>query len=273
MALSLDALRPAEPPDARQRRAWPRLPPERRWPCRCSRCRTIPGNAGAASRLRQRARRGSRGLFVFAGALGLTAWGALRDVQGRVGLRTSRRCSGRWSACSRSTSRGSRWPSPAPSSASSRCLRAATAAPPRRHSSAPRTAVVMPVYNEATARVFASLAGDDRGDRAHGPRRALRLFHPVRLHAARRLGGRGARLLRAARARWAAACAIYYRHRKRNIGRKAGNIEDFVTRWGGAYEHMLVLDADSLMTGDLHRRASPPRWRPIRTPASSRRCR
>ena len=30
---------------------------------------------------------------------------------------------------------------------------------------------------------------------------------------------------------------------------KAGNIADFVTRWGGHYEHMIVLDADSLMTG------------------------
>ena len=34
------------------------------------------------------------------------------------------------------------------------------------------------------------------------------------------------------------------------MSRKAGNIADFVTRWGGAYEHMVVLDADSLMTGD-----------------------
>jgi len=29
---------------------------------------------------------------------------------------------------------------------------------------------------------------------------------------------------------------------------KTIDIEDFVARWGGAYEHMLVLDADSLMT-------------------------
>jgi membrane glycosyltransferase len=41
---------------------------------------------------------------------------------------------------------------------------------------------------------------------------------------------------------------VYYRHRRRNTSRKAGNIADFVTRWGGAYEHMVVLDADSLMT-------------------------
>jgi membrane glycosyltransferase len=42
---------------------------------------------------------------------------------------------------------------------------------------------------------------------------------------------------------------VYYRHRPKNSARKAGNIADFVSRWGGHYEHMVVLDADSLMTG------------------------
>ena len=41
---------------------------------------------------------------------------------------------------------------------------------------------------------------------------------------------------------------VYYRHRRKNLNRKAGNIADFVTRWGGAYPNMVVLDADSLMT-------------------------
>jgi membrane glycosyltransferase len=43
---------------------------------------------------------------------------------------------------------------------------------------------------------------------------------------------------------------IYYRHRSRNIARKAGNIGEWVSRFGGHYDHMLVLDADSLMEGD-----------------------
>lgn len=43
---------------------------------------------------------------------------------------------------------------------------------------------------------------------------------------------------------------IYYRHRNRNTGRKAGNVGDWVTRFGGHYAHMVVLDADSLMEGD-----------------------
>jgi len=43
---------------------------------------------------------------------------------------------------------------------------------------------------------------------------------------------------------------VYYRHRTKNTARKAGNISEWVTRFGGAYDHMLVLDADSLMDGD-----------------------
>lgn len=45
------------------------------------------------------------------------------------------------------------------------------------------------------------------------------------------------------------SCRIFYRHRQKNLGRKAGNIAEWVTRFGGRYDHMIVLDADSLMTG------------------------
>jgi membrane glycosyltransferase len=43
---------------------------------------------------------------------------------------------------------------------------------------------------------------------------------------------------------------IFYRHRPQNTARKSGNIEDWIKRFGSAYDHMIVLDADSLMTGD-----------------------
>ncbi|HET7848444.1 MAG TPA: glucans biosynthesis glucosyltransferase MdoH [Pseudolabrys sp.] len=43
---------------------------------------------------------------------------------------------------------------------------------------------------------------------------------------------------------------LYYRHRADNSGRKAGNIGEWVRRFGGAYDHMIVLDADSLMEGE-----------------------
>ena len=46
------------------------------------------------------------------------------------------------------------------------------------------------------------------------------------------------------------AANVYYRHRRENTARKSGNIEDWIKRFGAGYCHMIILDADSLMTGD-----------------------
>jgi membrane glycosyltransferase len=43
---------------------------------------------------------------------------------------------------------------------------------------------------------------------------------------------------------------IYYRHRERRVKRKSGNIDDFCRRFGHQYEYMIILDADSVMTGE-----------------------
>jgi len=43
---------------------------------------------------------------------------------------------------------------------------------------------------------------------------------------------------------------LFYRHRADNHARKSGNIEDWVKRFGGGYEFMVILDADSVMTGE-----------------------
>lgn len=111
-----------------------------------------------------------------------------------------------------------------------------------------RTAVLSPVYNEATARVFASLYAMIEDIEATGQIAHFDFFilsdttQPDAWIAEERA-------FRDLRARLAGRAQVFYRHRPKNIGRKAGNIEDFVTRWGGSYAHMLVLDADSLMTG------------------------
>jgi membrane glycosyltransferase len=44
---------------------------------------------------------------------------------------------------------------------------------------------------------------------------------------------------------------IFYRHRRVNIKRKSGNIADFLRRWSRNYDYMIVLDADSLMSGEM----------------------
>jgi len=43
---------------------------------------------------------------------------------------------------------------------------------------------------------------------------------------------------------------VYYRRRPDNTGRKPGNIAEWLKRWGGAYDYMLLLDADSRMSAD-----------------------
>jgi membrane glycosyltransferase len=55
---------------------------------------------------------------------------------------------------------------------------------------------------------------------------------------------------------WAEICRsldafdrIFYRRRRVNLKRKSGNIADFCRRWGRSYRYMIVLDADSIVTG------------------------
>ncbi len=42
---------------------------------------------------------------------------------------------------------------------------------------------------------------------------------------------------------------IFYRRRTDNTGKKAGNVAEFCRSWGKRYDHMIVLDADSLLSG------------------------
>src|SRR6185503_18331787 len=42
---------------------------------------------------------------------------------------------------------------------------------------------------------------------------------------------------------------LHYRRRTLNTGYKAGNLEEFARRCRGQYQHMIVLDADSVMSG------------------------
>ena len=41
---------------------------------------------------------------------------------------------------------------------------------------------------------------------------------------------------------------FWYRRRRDNVQKKQGNINDFVQRWGGRYEYMIELDADSMVS-------------------------
>ena len=111
-----------------------------------------------------------------------------------------------------------------------------------------RHAVVMPVYNEDSVKTCARIEAIYRSIEATGNLESFDFFilsdtrdldlwvmeETSWTNLCRSLGGFG---------------RIYYRRRKTNENRKAGNIGDFVRTWGGNYESMLVLDADSLMDG------------------------
>ena len=111
-----------------------------------------------------------------------------------------------------------------------------------------KTAVVMPIYNEAPSRVFAALQAIEEEVAATGLGDAFDFFF-LSDTTNPNIWIAEERALIALRQRRPNA-RFYYRRRKRNIARKAGNIADFVTRWGAAYPQMLVLDADSFMTGE-----------------------
>ena len=112
-----------------------------------------------------------------------------------------------------------------------------------------KTAVVMPIYNEDTHRVIAGFEVSLQSLKETGeldnfdfyllsdtqdPEIAtneLNAWHAL----CERLGD--------------TAKQVFYRRREDNKNRKVGNLTEFCERWGSNYDHMIVLDADSVMTG------------------------
>ncbi len=117
---------------------------------------------------------------------------------------------------------------------------------PRRLES--KTAIVMPIYNEAPSRVFSAVQAIYEDVAATGLGDAFDYFF-LSDTTDPNIWIAEERALLAMRERLPDA-RIYYRRRRRNVSRKAGNIGDFVMRWGAAYPQMVVLDADSVMSAD-----------------------
>jgi membrane glycosyltransferase len=117
-------------------------------------------------------------------------------------------------------------------------------APPRLRR---RTAVLAPIYNEEPAALFGRLQAIAASLLATGQGARFDIFvlsdttdEAIRAEEYRCF----------TRLRGKTPLAVYYRHRPQNTDRKSGNIADWVRRFGGAYETMAVLDADSLMEGE-----------------------
>ena len=110
------------------------------------------------------------------------------------------------------------------------------------------TALVMPIYNEDPVRTTAALQAMAE---ALAAIEANRAFEIVVLSDSTNADAwiRETAAIDALRRSLAQIMPVWYRRRWLNVARKSGNLQDFVTRWGGRYDHMIVLDADSLIDG------------------------
>jgi membrane glycosyltransferase len=112
-----------------------------------------------------------------------------------------------------------------------------------------RTAIVMPICNEDVPRVFAGLRATYESLATTG---ALDRFDFFILSDSVSADKRVEELVA-----WIELCRavngfgrLFYRWRQHRIKRKSGNIADFCRRWGRKYRYMVVLDADSVMSGE-----------------------
>ncbi|RJQ83197.1 MAG: glucans biosynthesis glucosyltransferase MdoH [Desulfobacteraceae bacterium] len=112
-----------------------------------------------------------------------------------------------------------------------------------------RTAILMPIYNEDIRRVSIGLETTYRSVQRAGQLDAFDFFILSDTNDPDKW-------VREEQA-WAELCSrvnghrrIFYRNRRPNLKRKSGNIADFCRRWGSQYRYMIVLDADSIMSGE-----------------------
>lgn len=112
-----------------------------------------------------------------------------------------------------------------------------------------RTAVVMPIYNEKVLPVFSAIArmAEEMTATGHASQFDFFVLSDTRDPT---IAAQELEMLRRMKGHLVEQPPIYYRRRENNLGRKAGNIADFIQRWGGGYDFMLVLDADSYMTAE-----------------------
>lgn len=110
------------------------------------------------------------------------------------------------------------------------------------------TAVIMPVFNEDVSRVFEGLRVIYRSVQETKKLEHFDFFilsdsnqpnqwiqeEVAWVELCKQVGGFG---------------RIFYRKRRQQINKKAGNVADFLRRWGRNYRYMVVLDADSIMSG------------------------
>lgn len=124
----------------------------------------------------------------------------------------------------------------------------ATAAPDLPIPVGARTGILVPICNEDVGRVFAGIRATYDSLARTG---SLDRFAFFILSDSSEADTRVAEL-----EAWLQLCRevngfghIFYRRRTNRIRRKSGNVADWCRRWGSLYRYMIVLDADSVMSG------------------------
>ncbi|WP_240478755.1 glucans biosynthesis glucosyltransferase MdoH [Thalassospira permensis] len=119
----------------------------------------------------------------------------------------------------------------------------------RKGSLKSKNVIVIPVYNEDPDRVFAGLRASYESLAATGEIDAFDFFVLS--------DTRDPDIWIAEEVAWAKACAdlkargkIFFRRRAENTERKSGNLKEFCETYATHYDHMIVFDADSVMSGE-----------------------
>jgi membrane glycosyltransferase len=112
-----------------------------------------------------------------------------------------------------------------------------------------RTALLLPTYNEEPARIVAAIQAMHESLAALGVGAMFDFFIVSDTTDPHTWIAEESAFL-ALRAELPLEPGLFYRRRARNTARKSGNIAEWVERFGAAYPQMLVLDADSVMTGE-----------------------
>ncbi|MBS0235359.1 MAG: glucans biosynthesis glucosyltransferase MdoH [Proteobacteria bacterium] len=111
-----------------------------------------------------------------------------------------------------------------------------------------RTALLFPVYHEDPAQIAGAIEamGRELAELGRSDYFDVFVLSDTRGDDA---GEKEAAVYRALSAELSEIVTVYYRRRLKNTARKAGNIADWVERFGAAYQSFVILDGDSVMSG------------------------
>ncbi|MGE0424154.1 MAG: glucans biosynthesis glucosyltransferase MdoH [Reyranellaceae bacterium] len=112
-----------------------------------------------------------------------------------------------------------------------------------------QTAILMPIYNEDPDAVMARLAATYESLKGTGRLESF-AFHVLSDSTDEAIAAVEQARFDAFRRGCDAQARVSYRRRPKNVGRKAGNIAEWLGTAGARFDYMIILDADSVMSGD-----------------------